>query len=79
MKMSLPSVIRGDGDTLFEVGADDAGGDLVLFLYIDFTIKNRDIQGFIALVMDLPSIVALKAIVHDFIDELGRQTAGNVG
>jgi chemotaxis protein CheC len=79
MKMSLPSVIRGDGEALFELGVDGAVGDLVLFLYIDFTIKNRDIQGFIALVMDLPSIVALKAIVHDFIDELGRQTVGNAG
>jgi chemotaxis protein CheC len=79
MAMSLPSVVRGDGGMLFDVGAAGPAGDLVLFLYIDFTIKNRDIQGFIALVMDLPSIVALKAIVHDFIDELGRQAAGNAG
>ena len=62
---------------LFGVGADIARGNLVLFLYIDFAIKDRDIHGFIALVMDLPSIVTLKAIVHDFIYEIGRQAAGN--
>jgi len=80
MRMSLPSVVRGDGGTLFDVGGGDgeATRDLVLFLYIDFTIKRRDIHGFIALVLDLPSIVALKAIVHDFIDEIGRETVGNV-
>ena len=59
MRMSLPSMIRGDGATLFDVQVGGSG-NLVLFLYIDFTIKNRDIHGFIALLMDLPSIAALK-------------------
>src|SRR6185295_1057875 len=68
MRMSLPAVIRGDGATMFETEKSQSGGNLVLFLYIDFTIKHRDIQGFIALLMDLPSITALKAIVRDFID-----------
>src|SRR5436190_17668814 len=49
MRMSLPSVIRGDGATLFETRPSDPDGDLVLFLYIDFTIKSRDVRGFIAL------------------------------
>src|SRR6476660_3224076 len=60
MRMSLPAVVRGDGTALFDAQAPTAGGDLVLFLYIDFTIRNRDIHGFIALLMDLPSITALK-------------------
>jgi chemotaxis protein CheC len=70
MRMSLPSVIRGDGATLF--AQPPGGGDLVLFLYIDFTIKARDMRGFIALLMDLPSIAALKEIVHDFIETVER-------
>jgi chemotaxis protein CheC len=72
MRMSLPSILRGDGDTLFDVQPRDGAGDLVLFLFIDFTIKQRDIRGFIALLMDLPSIDALKKIVHDFIEGIGR-------
>ena len=79
MRMSLPSVLRGDGDMLFDVEAKGGGGNLVLFLFIDFTIKNRDIQGFIALLMDLPSIAALKEIVRDFIDGIGWQNAGSPG
>lgn len=78
MRMSLPSVIRGDGATLFEAQTGNPDGDLVLFLYIDFTIKNRDIRGFIALLMDLPSIAALKDIVRDFIGSLDNQI-GKVG
>ena len=74
MRMSLPSVVRGDGATLFEVGTSDPKADLVLFLYIDFTIKKRDIRGFIALLMDLPSITALKEIVRDFISSIDKQS-----
>jgi chemotaxis protein CheC len=72
MRMSLPSVIRGDGATMFDTGAVVPDGDLVLFLYIDFTIKSRDIRGFIALLMDLPSIVALKEIINDFITGIDK-------
>jgi chemotaxis protein CheC len=79
MRMSLPLVIRGDGGTLFDLQGGRCNDQLVLFLYIDFTVKNRDIVGFIALLMDLPSITALKDIVHDFINGIGRQNAGQVG
>jgi chemotaxis protein CheC len=79
MRMSLPSVIRGDGATLFDVTSESKKENMVLFLYIDFKVKNHDIQGFIALLMDLPSIIALKEIVRDFIDGIGKQSVGNVG
>jgi chemotaxis protein CheC len=77
MRMSLPTVIRGDGATLFDVKETTADIDMVLFLSIDFAIKNRDIRGFIALLMDLPSITALKKIVRDFIGDIRKQS-GNV-
>ena len=70
MRMSLPTIIRGDGATLFAQPL--VGGNLVLFLYIDFTIKSRGMRGFIALLMDLPSIAALKEIVQDFIEKVER-------
>jgi chemotaxis protein CheC len=79
MRVSLPSVVRGDGDALFEVDEEGSGEKFVLFLYIDFNIKNRDIRGFIALLMDLPSIAALKSIVRAFIGDLEKQAAGHVG
>jgi chemotaxis protein CheC len=79
MRMSLPSIIRGDGATLFEVQGPASGEQFVLFLYIDFNIKSRDVHGFIALLMDLPSIAALKTIVNDFIDAIEKQSSGHVG
>jgi chemotaxis protein CheC len=65
MRMSLPSVA-----TLFDIGRSDPDADLVLFLYIDFTIKKRNIRGFIALLMDLPAITALKEIVREFVSRI---------
>ena len=79
MRMSLPSIVRGDGATLFEVDGATSGGQFVLFLYIDFNIKKRDVHGFIALLMDLPSIAKLKEIVHDFISGIEKQPSGYVG
>jgi chemotaxis protein CheC len=78
MRMSLPTVIRGDGATLFDIRAGSVSDDLVLFLYIDFTIRNRNVHGFIALLMDLPSITALKKIVADFIAGIEQNVAENV-
>jgi chemotaxis protein CheC len=77
MTVSLPIVVRGDGEELFDIHDGTNGDSLVLFLYIDFTIKKRDIHGFIALLMDLPAIAALREIVRNYIDGIGHQTNTN--
>jgi chemotaxis protein CheC len=73
VSMSLPSVIRGNGAKLFQPKSTPAADDVVMFLIIDFAIRNREIRGFIALLMDLPAIAALREIVRDFISGLGHQ------
>ncbi|WP_369061970.1 chemotaxis protein CheX [Caulobacter sp. 73W] len=66
LSMSLPEVIRGDGLVLFDSeGQGDAG--VVLFLYINFSINDRDIRGYIAMLMDLPSLEALRTLIAQFI------------
>ncbi len=67
LALSLPEVMRGDGAHLFsfESGAGDEG--LVLFLYINFFVRNRNIRGYIALLLDLQSLAALKMLVGEFI------------
>jgi len=75
LSMSLPEVMRGDGSTLFNLTERNAEGGVVLFLYINFAINDRDIRGYIAMLMDLPSLQALKAVIADFIERV----AGEVG
>jgi chemotaxis protein CheC len=70
LTMSLPEVIRGDGSTLFDMSSSSADGGVVLFLYINFAINDRDIRGYIAMLMDLPSLQALKMLIADFIERV---------
>jgi chemotaxis protein CheC len=70
LTMSLPEVIRGDGSKLFNLSPDASDGGVVLFLYINFAINDRDIRGYIAMLMDLPSLQALKGLIGDFIERV---------
>lgn len=67
LNMTVPHIIRGNGATLFGISDDGDSDGLVLFLYIDFAIRQRDIRGYIAMVMDLPALAALKLLLEEFI------------
>ena len=76
LEMSLPEVIRGESAGLFALGQTPGDEGVVLFLYINFTIADRDIRGYIAMLMDLPSLDALKALIREFISRvLGEEGA----
>jgi len=68
LKMSLPEVLRGEASEFFNLAPPPAAGDYVMFLYIDFFIQKRDIRGYIAMIMDLPSMTAMRALLDEFID-----------
>jgi len=70
LSMTIPEVVRGNGATLFEVSGDASADGLVLFLYIDFAVRTRDIRGYIAMLMDLPSLGVLKELLGEFIDRV---------
>jgi chemotaxis protein CheC len=68
LKMSLPEILRGDGPEFFDLAPPPAAGDVVMFLYIDFAVHERDINGYIVMLMDMPSLTALKALLNEFIE-----------
>ena len=70
LTMQIPEVVRGNGDSLFEVLEDAPEAGLVLFLYIDFSVRHRDIRGYIAMLMSLPSLALLKELVGEFIQRV---------
>lgn len=65
--MTIPEVLRGNGATLFEIDETGSAEGLVLFLYIDFAVRKRDIRGYIAMIMDIPSLEVLKDLLDEFI------------
>jgi chemotaxis protein CheC len=70
LNISLPSVIRGDGAQLFNPPQGQSSDGLVLFLYINFSVRNRDIRGYIAMLLDLPSLETLKQLIAEFIERV---------
>lgn len=78
LEMSLPAVVRGDGQVLFELADIDAETDVgvVLFLYINFSVSGRDIRGYIAMLMDLPSIDALRVLIAEFLARIVGEDVG---
>jgi chemotaxis protein CheC len=70
LDMSLPRVMRGSSQVVLLGAKETDPGELVLFLTIDFAVRARNINGYIALFMDFPSLSAVKALVRDYIDGL---------
>ena len=79
LQMSLPKVMYGDGKVLFEVGPEPDTDGLVLFLYINFSVRDRNIRGYIAMIMDLPSLSMLKQLLDDFISRVTADSNWAVG
>ncbi len=79
LEVSLPLVIRGDGPIFFELNERVTENGVVLFLYINFAISGRDIRGYIAMLMDLPSLEALKTLIGEFIKRvMGSEDLGSL-
>src|SRR6187399_902318 len=66
LKMSLPIVVRGNGRHMFEASTSS----LVLFLHIRFEIHQKEISGYVALIMDIPSLDALRSLIAVFIGSI---------
>jgi chemotaxis protein CheC len=66
LKMSLPSVLRGGSRQLF---TSEESQNLVLFLHIRFEVSKKEIRGYVALLMDIPSVDELRSLIADFISD----------
>jgi chemotaxis protein CheC len=71
LTMSLPEIVRGTGEGLFDLSVSLAE-DVVLFVHINFSLKGRQVVGYVAMVMDFASLASLKQLVADVI----RRMAG---
>ena len=66
LKMSLPIVVRGNSSHMFE----SASSGLVLFLHIKFEIRQKEIGGYVALLMDIPSLEELRSLISGFVKSI---------
>jgi chemotaxis protein CheC len=74
LKMSLPEILRGDSLALFNLAPPPEPGDVVMFLYINFAVRQGDIRGYIAMLLDMPSLAAMKVLLDEFIERTTGET-----
>lgn len=71
LKISLPEVLRGGSSRFFNLEPPPAAGDTVLFIYINFALSKREIDGYIAMMMDMPALAALQILLRSLIEKSG--------
>ena len=59
--------LHGESETFFNLDPPPEPGDSVMFIYINFAIRRGDIDGYIAMLLDMPSIAALQLLLRDYI------------
>jgi chemotaxis protein CheC len=64
--MSLPEILRGGGADFFDLSTS-ADEDAVLFVHINFSLTGHEVSGYVAMVMDFPSLTSLKALIAEVI------------
>jgi chemotaxis protein CheC len=74
LHISLPEILHGSGVDIFDLSSTPATDGAVLFLYINFSVKHRNVQGYIAVLMDLPSLTILKTLIGRLI----RRASGDL-
>ena len=67
LKISLPEILHGNSQEFFNLAPPPDHGDTVLFIYINFAVRHRDIQGYIAMLLDMPSIAVLQVLLREYI------------
>jgi chemotaxis protein CheC len=73
LKMSLPIVMRRDPRHIFEsLGTQEL---LILFVHISFEIRKQEIKGYVALMMDIPSIDALRSLIAEYVMSITRRSS----
>ena len=75
LRISLPEVVYGEGAEFFNLPPRANPGDSVLFIYINFAVRQRDIQGFLAMLLDLPSLATLQELLIAYIERTTGITA----
>ncbi len=67
LSISLPEFVRGDGRSILFSGRVGAPDELVLFVQVDFSVRSRQIQGFLILTLDLPALSELKILLQELV------------
>jgi chemotaxis protein CheC len=75
LRISLPEILHGQSEEFFNLEPPPEHGDTVMLIYIKFALRHRDIEGYIAMLLDMPSIAALKILLGEYINRVAGHFA----
>jgi chemotaxis protein CheC len=70
VRISLPEVVHGESTEFLNLTSGPNARDTVLLIYINFLVQQRDIQGFLAMLLDLPALAILQQLLAEYIERL---------
>lgn len=74
LRISLPEVIHGESTEFFAPSNRGRAEDQVLFVFINFAVRHRDVKGYIAMLLDFPSLATLKELLRLLIARTSGET-----
>jgi chemotaxis protein CheC len=74
LRISLPEILHGESKDFFNLEPPPEHGDTVMFLYIKFAVRQRDIDGYIAMLLDMPSIASLRDLLREYIHRVAGES-----
>jgi chemotaxis protein CheC len=75
LKISLPEVLHGESRELFNLAPPPPPGDTVMFIYINFALRHSNIGGYIAMLLDMPSMAVLQGLLREYIARVAGDAA----
>ncbi len=71
LRISLPEVLRGESSRFFALEPPPVAGTTIMFIYINFALRKRNIDGYLAMMMDIPAIATLQKLLRGWIRRMG--------
>ena len=71
LKISLPEVLRGASSRFFSLEPPPVAGTTIMFIYINFALRKRNLEGYLAMMMDIPAIATLQKLLREWIRRMG--------
>lgn len=66
IEATLPACYQGTGEQIFRRTIRDSHDGSILFMSIDFSIRNQDVGGYIVLILDLNAITNIREALSSY-------------